>query len=198
MKISKFEEFNVASLCNVNQLIDIVNKILDPVDLESCKTYICQDEKRMGQLLYAPIELNSKLREQFITNGWSEQYKCPKIKGSRQDIDSFCKLSLSDKRKSKVKKTSSVVDFCKDIQIDGKTVKVVLEAQFGKYSFMTSDNLFKFPLFYKNGYSDVGISLCPLKKIVKDMSSGIGDYEKSIIEVAYAPPSCPLLVVGVE
>jgi hypothetical protein len=200
MKVSKFEAFNMQGLCDSGPIITELNSTLSNVDLESCRTHtIGGNSNRTGTVVYSPIDMNAKISDGLIKCGWTTNYKCPKIKNAdRQTIDDFCKLSAKEKEKSELKRTYSDADFYKELSLNSNLIKIILEVQFGKYTFMTSDCLFKIPLFRKNGISDLGIELVPIKKVAKNMSTGPGNYEKTLIEIIYADIAHPLLLVGIE
>lgn len=91
------------------------------------------------------------------------------------------------------------VDFFKEFLINNlEKIKVSLEIQFGKYSFMSRDNLIKAPLFHQAGVSDISISICPIRDMTKKMSSGVGYFEKSLQELNYRKTSHPLILIGIS
>lgn len=198
MKIVHSEEFNVESVCDAKSVVDMVSRLVEPIDLGALKNFTCQEFLRMGKTLYSPKDLNGKLRDLLVQDGWEKELKCPKIKADRKSIDEFCKLSPKEQAETKHKRSYVEIDFFKKCSVDSKDVRIGLEVQLGQYAFMTSDNIFKFPLFMKSGYIDLGVSLCPVSRVAKEMSNGIGYYEKSVNEVAYANVAHPLLILGFD
>lgn len=138
-----------------------------------------------GDMLYAPVEMNKRFKEQFYPIGWnSVRVKCdyptqyyeptysPKIlrRGAFREMD-FVKRNLG------------------------------VEVQFGKYSFMVYNVAAKMTIFKNLGHIDTGVEIVPVKALADEMSSGVSYFEQFVWDLDHRGISnidIPVLILGID
>ena len=131
-----------------------------------------------GQMLFNPIALNRAFKKQLADLGWSPK----RITLDTPDLG----IGLSHRGFREV-------DFVKG--------DLGLEVQFGKYAFLVYDIISKMVIFKQRGLLRVGIEVLPTKRMVYEMSSGIGHFEQVVADLYHRGPSdldIPVLVIGIE
>ena len=142
------------------------------------KTKVSKEKTMRGELLYSPKEINDAFRKSF------ESLKYEELR------DTYT-ISLPNYA-TKIPGAFKQIDFVKD--------RVLVEVQFGKYSFVTYDLFVKHLAFYVGDKIDVGIEVLPMKSLQSEMSSGPGYYEGELYNVirnGRGVPAVPLVIVGV-
>lgn len=83
-------------------------------------------------------------------------------------------------------------DFVKD--------RVAVEIQFGKYAFVAHDLFVKHLSFYVSDIIDVGVEVLPMKELEKEMSCGVPNYDRDLLNMmrqGRGVPAVPLVLIGV-
>lgn len=186
MKIDKCETFNIDNDELINSIKIEISGILNQIDIEETKIKVSKEKTMPGRMLYSPVELNTKISDLLIDNGWQKgeghRINIP-LSSSIHDIKNFNGNSHSFKE----------MDFLKKFG----TYMIGAEVQLGKYAFSTSDTFFKAPLFIQKKKIDIYVAICLMKKITDEMSTGVGRYEQSLPEIVLAQPSHPIILIGI-
>lgn len=165
-----------------------IKEILNAVDSSLYKTKESEESTMMGQMLFAPGELNKAIKAEFIKREW-KNYKvvCDYTYGER--------LSGYVAAKKSHVKPYREMDFIKN----GK--KLGVEVQFGKYSFMVYNVCAKMTIFKKMGIIDTGIEIVPVKNFADEMSTGVSYFEQFAWDLEHRGVSdidIPVLVLGID
>lgn len=177
---------------------DQITQIVASVDANKCKTKVSKEVRKKGQLLYAPKELNLRIKAGFTKHGWSESRVAYWVTEDAQLIRKTMHMSAEEQKKeieeagSKAIYSYNQTDFVKD--------RVAVEVQFGKYSFVAFDLFVKHLAFYVRDVIDVGVEILPMKELQSEMSSGPSYYEGelyNLIREGRGVPAVPLVLVGV-
>jgi hypothetical protein len=196
MKSVKAEKFNINF--DDTLVLSEIDSILNQIDIELSKTKASKEKTKFGQMLYSPVYLNEEISKHAMKLGWSRGEKYSMItSGDRQEIEKFLSLPIKDKKDLSLH-SNEEPDFAKEFLLNSKTETVFLEIQFGKYAFMTRDNIYKSAYFHKYGYCGLCICIAPMKRVASQMSTGIGCYEKSLPEVVSSDIKHPLILLGIE
>ncbi len=169
------------------------------VDAEKCRTKK-SDEKRKASLglLYAPKELNKRMKVEFQARGWSEQrtsyWVTADVRLLRKTINMKAAQQKAEIEGAGQRAIGSYnqTDFVKD--------RIAVEVQFGKYSFIACDLFVKHMAFFVGDVIDVGVEILPMKDLQAKMSSGVGYYEGelyNVIRQGRGVPAVPLVLIGV-
>lgn len=161
---------------NPNELQEIEDAIA-AIDGRSC--YVKESEEPDKGTVFSPIAFNHCfLRLQLYQAGWVPR-----------------SLSISQYFETMGKERKG------SLAMDGLKNRVGIESQLGKYSFLEYDVLLKMPIYRNRGIIDVGIEILPSYRLMKDMSSGPGDFERLVRNLTYrgsGSSDCPVLVIGVD
>lgn len=154
-----------------------IDEVIATVQLAQ-KTKISKEKTRPGELLYSPVELNQKFREEFHRRDFREL---------RETFDiAIPGYPLTIKNAFK--------------QIDFVRSEVLVEVQFGKYAFMFYD-LAKFQYFFNEHKAQVGVEIVPTHPLKKQMSSGVSFGEQLIHDIERLRrhfPAVPVKVILVD
>jgi hypothetical protein len=190
------EEFLIV---HKKELYQEIEEVIQEIDGEECRTKISKEIKRQGNKLFSPIHLNKEFERLFNQRGWIEDRYSYYITLNRELMEQSILMEPTEQRKFLIEKGEDPIysfnqtDFVKE--------KVSVEVQFGKYAFVSFDLFVKHMLFYTGNKIDVGIEIIPTKKMVKEMSSGIGYFEGEVYNLmrqGRTSPPVPLLVLGIE
>lgn len=177
---------------------DEIEKTIEAIDGESCRTKISKEKGMKGKRLYAPGALNNRFKEELENRNWHES----RVSYWVTDDHKLIRESLTYEAKEQKLhyeahgKTAissyNQTDFVKD--------RVAIEVQFGKYSFVAYDLFVKHLAFYMGDKIDCGIEILPMKSMQSEMSSGPGYYEGALYDLVRqgrGVPAVPLVMVGV-
>lgn len=175
-----------------------IQQVIANVDATQFKTKVSKERTMEGRMLYAPIEMNKAMKEQFKDRGWTESRTSYWV---TKDANLIRKTMTMDDKKQKAEIIKSgqtpiysfnQTDFVKD--------RVAIEVQFGKYAFIAFDLFVKHMAFFVGDVIDLGIEILPMKELQADMSSGPGYYEGelyNLIRQGRGSPAVPLVVIGI-
>lgn len=184
---------------------EIVSAV-ESVDAEECKTKVSKEKTMMGRLLYSPVDMNQRIKEELHLRSWGnpERYDffmtdCDII--TKEMIDK--KMDLSTQRDFLVSKGKILDrDFHRGTnEADFFKNGISIEVQFGKYAFVQYDIFIKHAADYMQGRINLGIEIVPMKKLERQMSSGPTNYERNLHEILRQGrifPPVPLILVGIE
>ncbi|MDX2083013.1 MAG: BglII/BstYI family type II restriction endonuclease [Rickettsiales bacterium] len=142
------------------------------------KNKISKEKTMSGEMLYSPVELNKKFKDQFNKKGYKELRDTYDIK-----IPNYQKI---------IKGSFKQIDFVKE--------KVLVEVQFGKYAFMFYD-MAKFQYFFNENKADVGVEIVPCHNLQQQMSSGVSYGEQLVYDIERLKrhfPAVPVYVILVD
>lgn len=181
-------------------LYEEIKSVIAGLDASIYKTKVSKEKRTMGQLFYAPIEMNGAMDTAFSALGWAESRYNYYITLNRELMEQSLSMSAKEQRKFFIANGESSpiysynqTDFVKD--------KIAVEVQFGKYSFVAFDLFVKHMLFFSGGVIDLGIEVLPTKKLQQEMSSGVAYFEGEVYNVmrqGRISPPVPLLILGIE
>ena len=170
---------------NHPELLKEVLRVIKSVDASKCKTKICKEKKRMGELLYSPPDLNNAFKLEFLKNKWNYKVRVPCIYSTEYYVKGFKPLPLPRAHR----------------EIDAIKGKLGIEVQLGKYAFMVYNVCAKMTIFKNAGKIDSGIEIVPIKKLTKDMSSGVSYFEQIVWDLekrGVADIDIPVIILGID
>ena len=181
-------------------ILEEIKQVISKVDANQCRTKICKEKNRKGEVLYAPGELNQLFKDEFIILDWREMRTNYYVSENLNVTRCICNMSDEKLQKSMIEnsgnvpyKTYNQVDFVKD--------RVAIEVQFGKYFSVQYDLHVKHTFFYGRGDIDVGVEIIPMHSLMKDMSSGPAWYANELMNIVRegrSNPSVPIVLIGLE
>ena len=185
-------------LVHRKQLWDEVERVIENVDAEACRTKVSRERTMRGRLLYSPADMNNAFKAGFHENGWNERRNTFWVAPDEKLLRGIYDLPEAA-QKARIEEAGHVpimsynqTDFVKD--------RVAVEVQFGKYAFVAHDLFVKHLSFYVSEIIDVGIEILPMKELEREMSSGVPYYERDLMNVVRqgrGVPAVPLALVGV-
>lgn len=159
-----------------------LKEVLDAIknlDATKCLTKESKEKTMMGLLLFSPPDLNFALKTELHSKKWTE-----KVEGKKKSF----------------KEPRHAFGHGRFREMDGMKNKVGLEIQFGKYAFMGYDIFSKMIIFKKLGYIDCGIEIVPSSSLVKQMSTGVSDFDQLLIDFEFRGESnidIPVYILGI-
>jgi len=202
MKIAQtYSHLNGAEFLQVHkpilwqELVDVIALI----DAGTCKTKVSMEKTKKGQILYSPVDMNSRFSDLLRKKGWAENRVNYWVTKSEKLIRKT--LSLDAHEQKKEIEAAGETPIFKYNQTDFVKERVAVEVQFGKYSFVAYDLFVKHMAFYIGDKIDVGIEILPMKSLQQYMSSGVACYESelyNVIRQGRGVPAVPLVIVGIE
>ncbi len=142
------------------------------------KTKVSKEKTRVGELLYSPVELNQKFKDEFNRRSFKE------LRDTFDIIIPGYPLTIRNAFK----------------QIDFVKREVLVEVQFGKYAFMFYD-LAKFQYFFNEHKAQVGVEIVPTHPLKRQMSSGVSFGEQLVYDIERLRrhfPAVPVKVILVD
>ena len=149
-------------------------------------------------MLYAPIEMNKKMKEQFKNTGWAERRTGYWVTEDDRLIRKT--MHMPPEEQKRVIEKANQTPIRSYNQTDFVKERVAVEVQFGKYAFVAYDLFVKHMAFFVGDVIDVGIEILPMKELQANMSSGPSYYEGelyNLIREGRGVPAVPLVLVGV-
>ena len=185
-------------LVHRKQLWDEVERVVENVDAEACRTKVSRERTMRGRLLYSPADMNNAFKSGFHDNGWNERRNTFWVAPDEKLLRNIYDLP-EDAQKARIEKAGHVPIMSYN-QTDFVKERVAVEVQFGKYAFVAHDLFVKHLSFYVSEIIDVGIEILPMKELEREMSSGVPYYERDLMNVVRqgrGVPAVPLVLVGV-
>ena len=161
-----------------------IDRVLQSIDVDECRTKQGKEQTRKGEMLISPIKLNSIIKKGLVPLGWA-----PKKVGYHNQRP----ISYIPAYQPVIERVSNKeVDFCKNI--------IGAEFQFGKYFSGMYDISTKLIVLYRRGEIKLGVCITPSHKMIKQMSTGVGTYEKLVRDLRdiTGEIKMPLLILGIE
>ncbi|MCI0535750.1 MAG: hypothetical protein L0Z50_11045 [Verrucomicrobiales bacterium] len=175
-----------------------VQRAIDEVDAEVCKTKVSKEKTMIGELLYSPKDMNKAFHAKLRTLQWEESRVSYWV---TKDAKLIRKTLFKSAHEQKVEiEDAGQQPIFSYNQTDFVKSRVALEIQFGKYSFVAYDLFVKHLAFFVQDQIDVGIEVLPMKSLQRHMSSGPAYYEGELYNVirnGRGVPAVPLILVGV-
>jgi len=172
--------------------------VIDEVNAKDCRTKLSKENRRDGQYLYSPIELNKAFAKLFHQYGWQERRVVNWLAEDTSLLREIIRLS-PDEQKKLIEKhgaepilTYNQTDFMKE--------RVAVEIQLGKYTFVAHDLFVKHMSFFIADDIDVGIEVVPMKTMERQMSTGVAYYERDLFNLmrqGRGIPAVPIILVGI-
>jgi hypothetical protein len=173
--------------------------VVQAVDAAACKTKVSKEKGMVGNVLYAPIDMNKQFCAQLNSRGWNESRVTYWVTKNAKLIRATM-TRTADEQKAEII-ASGETPILSYNQTDFVKQRVALEVQFGKYSFVAYDLFVKHLAFYVRDEIDVGVEILAMKSMQKYMSSGPAYYEGELYNVirnGRGVPAVPLVLLGVE
>ena len=168
------------------------------VDAEGCRTKVSAEKPMQGKVLYAPIEMNKKMKNQFEMANWKERRTNYWVTEDARLIRKTMHMTPDEQKR--VIEEANQTPFRSYNQTDFVKERVAVEVQFGKYSFVAYDLFVKHMAFFVGDIIDVGVEILPMKELQSNMSSGPSYFERelyNLIREGRGVPAVPLILVGV-
>lgn len=146
--------------------------------VKAIRSKVSKEKTKIGKLLFAPIDLNTKFKHEFNSLGYHE------IKDTYTLTIPNSNIAIPGAFKQ--------IDFVKE--------KVNIEVQFGKYAFMFYD-MAKFQYFFNENQSDVGVEIVPCHAMHRQMSSGVSYGEQLIYDIERLKrhfPAVPIKIIPID
>ena len=151
-----------------------------------------------GRVLYAPIEMNKKMKSQFEMANWKERRTNYWVTEDARLIRKTMHMTPDEQKR--IIEEANQTPFRSYNQTDFVKERVAVEVQFGKYSFVAYDLFVKHMAFFVGDIIDVGVEILPMKELQSNMSSGPSYFERelyNLIREGRGVPAVPLILVGV-
>ena len=198
--IEKYSHLNGLEflLVHKSELWKEIEKVIDSVDAEACKTKISKEKTMRDRLLYSPIDMNKAFSKMLRTKNWQESRVSYWVTKSEKLIRKTLSMPMEEQKKEiELAGETPIFSFN---QTDFVKDRVAIEVQFGKYPFVAYDLFVKHLAFYIGDRIDVGVEILPMKSLQVQMSSGVAYYEGelyNIVRQGRGVPAVPLVVIGV-
>lgn len=176
-----------------------IQSVIKAVNANKCRTKISKERTKRGKTLYSPVDMNEAFATKLNKKGWSESRVSYWVTRNEKLIRATMQKSPGE-QKAEIEAAGEKPFFSYN-QTDFVKDRVVIEVQFGKYSFVAYDLFVKHLAFYVKDQIDVGIEILAMKSLTQEMSSGIGYYEGELYNVirnGRGVPAVPLVLIGVE
>lgn len=180
------------------QVWDDIEKVIATIDAEEIRTKASKERGMVGRMLYSPVHLNQRFKEEFARRGWHESRTSYWVTSDVDLIRKTVDMETAEQRREILDAGKTPIasynqtDFVKD--------RIAVEIQFGKYSFVAYDLFVKHMAFYVGNVIDVGVEVLPMKAMSAEMSSGISYYEGelyNVIRQGRGVPAVPLVIIGI-
>ena len=175
-----------------------IERVIQGVNAEACRTKVSKEVRTMGHMLYSPIDMNSAMDAAFQALGWNERRTSYWVTSDARLIRKTMNMPAAQ-QKAEIEGAGQVPILSYN-QTDFVKNRVAVEVQFGKYAFVAYDLFVKHMAFYVGDVIDVGIEILPMKELQAQMSSGVAYYEGelyNLIREGRGVPAVPLVIIGV-
>jgi len=143
------------------KLWEEIQKVIETIDAEKCKTKVSKEKAMKGELLYSPIDMNQTFKDKLTNLGWNEDRFSYWVTKDEKLIRKTMSLP-ADEQKKEIVNSGNTPIFSYN-QTDFVKERVAIEVQFGKYSFVAYDLFVKHLAFYVGDKIDVGIEILPTR-----------------------------------
>ena len=175
-----------------------IQEVIESADSSRFKTKVSKEKTKLGELLYAPKEMNKAIGKAFKERGWAESRTKYWVTKEARLIRRTMHMSFEEQKREII--DSGEEPIYSYNQTDFVKNRIAVEVQFGKYTYVAFDLFVKHMAFYVGDVIDVGVEILPMKELKAKMSTGIGYYEKelyNLIRQGRGTPAVPLVIVGV-
>lgn len=179
-------------------LWDEIQQVITEVDANQFKTKVSKERSMKGKLLYAPIEMNKAMDEEFQKRGWAESRTSYWVTKDAALIRKTMTMTAQEQKQEII--DSGREPIFSYNQTDFVKERVAVEVQFGKYAFVAFDLFVKHMAFFVGDVIDIGIEILPMKELQAEMTSGPGYYEGelyNLIRQGRGSPAVPLILIGI-
>jgi hypothetical protein len=193
-----------------SRLWNEIQEVITSINAEKYRTKVSKEKTMMGELLYAPREMNKAFNEAFASRGWGQSTadfwvtKDPKLIRKTLHLPPAQQRALIAAEGEQAWRSYNQTDFVKN--------RVAVKVQLGKYFAVAYDMFVKHLAFYIGDKIDVGVEIVPMKslsaptiresgKMARNMSTGVPWYEKelyNLIREGRGVPAVPMVLIGVE
>lgn len=181
------------------KLWDEIQQVLVSIDAETHKTKVSQEKRTKGRMFYSPVDMNAAIKSGFEALKWEERRVSYFVTDDARLTREIMLLDRGD-QKRRIEAAGKTA-FGSYNQTDFVKERVMVEVQFGKYSFVAHDLFVKHMAFFTTDHMDVGVEVLPTKALQAQMSSGVPYYEGALFDLirqGRGVPHVPLVLVGVE
>ena len=175
-----------------------IKSAIAAVDAEECRTKVSAEKTMRGKVLYAPKEMNRRMKDRFKNMSWEERRTGYWVTEDARLIRKTMHMSPDEQKRAIEEANHTPIRSYN--QTDFVKERVAVEVQFGKYSFVAYDLFVKHMAFFVGDVIDVGVEILPMKELQANMSSGPSYYEGelyNLIREGRGVPAVPLILVGV-
>ncbi len=175
-----------------------VQDVIAGVDASACRTKVSQEKTMRGRVLYSPEDMNLAFKEGFEARRWEQRRNTFWVTANEKLMRGVYGLPTDDQKQAI--ENAGYEPIMSYNQTDFVKKRVAVEVQFGKYAFVAHDLFVKHLSFFVSDIIDVGIEILPMKKLEREMSSGVPYYERDLVNVlrqGRGVPAVPLVLVGV-
>lgn len=179
-------------------LWDELVEVIELVDAEDCRTKESAEIRKKGTMLYSPVDMNRRFKEELKGRDWQEGRTSYWVTHDQQIIRKTMVLEAEEQKKEIV--AAGLTPIFSFNQTDFVKERIAVEVQFGKYSFVAYDLFVKHMAFFVGDKIDVGVEILPMKEIQSGMSSGPPYYEGALYDLlrqGRSTPAVPLVLVGI-
>lgn len=175
-----------------------IQDVIEEVDAHDCKTKKSEEKRKVGKMLYSPVDMNKAFKKGLESRGWQQRRKSFWVTKDEKLLRSIYGQPEEEQKKAieaaghKPYWSYNQTDFVKD--------RVAIEVQLGKYSFVAHDLFVKHLSFYVSDIIDVGVEILPMKELEQEMSSGVPYYERDLLNIirqGRGVPAVPLVLLGI-
>jgi hypothetical protein len=175
-----------------------IKEVIRKVDATACKTKVSKEKRMVGKYLYSPKAMNARFKELLTKRGWAESRVSYWVTANEKLIRKTLTMD-ADEQKGEIEAAGLEPIFSYN-QTDYVKERIAVEVQFGKYAFVAYDLFVKHLAFYVGDQIDVGVEILPMKKLQREMSSGVSYYEGefyNVIRQGRGVPAVPLVLIGI-
>jgi len=169
-------------------LLGEVECAIASVDAQSCKVKRSKEKTKEGRMLFSPARLNKAFKAKFgDIGGWEK--KRVTCRYSTDYYEEAYRVAVQGKARPGFRE----IDFLKG--------GLGVEIQFGKYSFMVYNVAAKMTIFRNLGHITAGVEVVPMKRFVREMSSGVSYFEQFAWDLenrGVADIDVPVLILGID
>ena len=176
-----------------------VRDVIAEVDALACCTKVSDEKTMKGKELFSPSEMNKAFKQGFREKGWEERRSTFWLTADEKLMRGI--YGLNEKEQKQAIEQAGHEPIMSYNQTDFVKNRIAVEVQFGKYAFVAHDLFVKHLNFYVSDIIDVGIEVLPMKKLEREMSSGVPYYERDLMNIlrqGRGVPAVPLVLIGIE
>ena len=181
------------------QLWDEIHEVIESVDADSCRTKRSKEKTKKGRLLFSPVDMNQRFKDELGQRGWKERRAEFWVTRDEQVVRGILGLTPNEQKQRIL--DAGLEPIYSYNQSDFVKERVVVEVQFGKYAFVAHDLFVKHLAFFVSNIIDLGIEILPMKSLEREMSSGVPYYERDLTNVlrqGRGVSAVPLILFGIE